>query len=140
MNPGWYQDPPGRSGNWYWDGHNWSPGGGASIHGAKSANRTSRPEIDRNTAVAVGVCILSAIGLVMSLQSASLLTGTGQIWTGVGVAAAGTAAAYFLRAANWVRTVSTVMLILALLSAGYMEHQLSQKRDEISHMFDGSQR
>ena len=47
--------------------------------------------ISKDTAIAVGVCILSGIGLLMSMQSASLLTGTGQIWIGVGVAGAGDA-------------------------------------------------
>ncbi len=93
-------------------------------------------EISKTTAIAVGVCILSGVGLLMSMQSASLLTGTGQIWLGVGVAGASAAAAFFLRAADWARALAVIALVLALGSAVYMEKQLDNKRNEIAHMFD----
>lgn len=85
--------------------------------------------------MAIGVCALSGIGLVMSMQSASLMTGTGTIWTGAGLAAAGLAAAFFLGAEKWVRGLATVALVAAVFSAGYMEKQLSDKRNELSRMF-----
>lgn len=91
---------------------------------------------DRATAVGLGVCVLSVIGVVMSMQSASLLSGTGTIWTGVGLAAAALAAAFFLGAESWARGVASVALVLALFGAGYMEKQLSDKRNEISHMIN----
>ena len=94
--------------------------------------------IDKNTAVAIGVCVLVAIGVLMSMQSVSLLTGTGPIWTGVGFVAAGTAVAFFMRAATWVRVVAAVSLAFVLANAFYMEQQLSDKRNEISQIFDNS--
>lgn len=87
-------------------------------------------------AVAVGVCVLVVIGLVMSMQSASLLTGSGTIWTGVGLVAAGTAVAFFMRAATWVRVLAAILLALSLVNAGYMEYQMNEKRNELQHMFD----
>jgi hypothetical protein len=80
--------------------------------------------------------VLVVIGLVMSMQSVSLITGSGPVWTGVAVVAAGTAVAFFLRAARWVRVVAALILALSLANALYIENQLSHKRDEITHMFN----
>lgn len=128
MAPGWYLTSSGRHA--YWDGQKWLPD---EPPPAPAAHSNSREQ-----AIAVGVLILSGIGLVMSMQSASLLTGTGSIWTGVALAGVGAAAAFFLGAAKWARIVAIVILVLALFSAGYMEKQISDKRNEISHMFDTS--
>lgn len=123
--PGWYPDPSDPSRRIYWDGTAWSgPAGGD----------TSNPS--KKTAVAIGVCVLVGIGLVMSMQSVSLITGSGPVWTGVAVVAAGTAVAFFLRAAKWVRVVAVLVLALSVANGLYIENQLSQKRDEISHMFN----
>lgn len=80
--------------------------------------------------------MLVVIGLVMSMQSVSLITGSGPVWTGVAVVAAGTAVAFFLRAATWVRVVAALLLALSLANALYIENELSDKRDELTHMFD----
>ena len=90
----------------------------------------------KKTAVGIGVCVLVVIGLVMSMQSVSLLTGSGPVWTGVAVVAAGTAVAFFLHAATWVRVVAALILALSLANAFYIEHQLSNKREQMTHMFD----
>ncbi|MFN6544475.1 hypothetical protein [Mycolicibacterium nivoides] len=128
MAPGWYLTSSGRHA--YWDGQKWLPD--------EPPPTSADQGMSRPKAVAVGVLILSGIGLVMSMQSASLLTGTGSIWTGVAIAGAGAAAAFFLGAAKWARSVAVVALVLALFSAGYMEKQINDKRNEISHMFNTS--
>ncbi len=106
------------------------------IRPSEPAGEADKSSISKKTAVAIGVCVLVGIGLVMSMQSVSLLTGSGQIWTGVAVVAAGTAAAFLMRAGKWVRVVATVVLVLSLANALYIEHELSKKRDELTHMFD----
>ncbi|MBY0289928.1 MAG: DUF2510 domain-containing protein [Mycobacteriaceae bacterium] len=123
--PGWYPNPDGSGGQRYFDGTNWGP-----IAPPDSARG------GRNAAVAVGVCLLIAVGLVMSMQSASLMTGSTLVWTGVAVVAAGTAAAFILRGAMWVRIVSVIVLILALANAVYIETQLTERRNEMTRMFD----
>jgi hypothetical protein len=55
---------------------------------------------------------------------------------GVAVVAAGTVVAFFLGAAKWVRVVAAVLLALALVNAMYIENGLSNKRREITRMFD----
>ncbi|GAQ32776.1 hypothetical protein MPS_1157 [Mycobacterium pseudoshottsii JCM 15466] len=72
----------------------------------------------------------------MSMQSVSLMTGSGPVWTGVAVVAAGTAIAFFLRAARWVRVVAALILALALANALYIEQELSNRRDQITRIFD----
>jgi hypothetical protein len=124
---GWYPDPSDPAKKIYWDGAAW--GGPPAPTGAAS-------NISKEKAVAFGVCVLAAIGLFMSMQSVSLLTGTGSLWTGVAIAAVGTAAAFFLGAAKWVRVVASLCLAFALFNVIYMESQLSQKREELSHVFD----
>lgn len=132
---GWYPDPSNPGRQRYFDGIAWTD---VAIDDANKPAANGKPDSDgisRATAIAVGVCVLSGIGLVMSMQSTSLLNGTGNIWLGVALTAAGLAIAFFLRAESWVRTVAAVILVIAVFSAGYMEKQLSDKRDEIAHMF-----
>jgi hypothetical protein len=90
----------------------------------------------KKAAVAIGVCVLVIIGVVMSLQSVSLLTGSGPIWTGVGFVAAGTAVSFFMGADKWVRVVAALLLVFALFNAFYMEKQLNDKRNEIGQIFN----
>lgn len=133
---GWYPNPTGP-GQRYFDGIAWTDVVASAPYAPPLGNQDApRDGGSKKTAIAVGVCVLSGIGLVMSMQSASLLTGTGPIWMGVGVAAAGAACAFFLGAAQWARILAAVLLLLAVANAAYMEKQLSDKRNEISQMFN----
>ncbi|MBP2453867.1 DUF2510 domain-containing protein [Mycolicibacterium lutetiense] len=127
--PGWYPDPSDAGNRIYWNGSAW-------IGPASTPTATENANKGKRAAVAAGVCVLVVIGLVMSMQSVSLLTGSGPVWTGVAVVAAGTAVAFFLGAARWVRIVAAVLLALALVNAIYIENEMSDKRNEISRMFD----
>jgi hypothetical protein len=125
--PGWYPDPSDPRKNIYWNGTAWS--------GPPPQTEADNSSISKKTAVAVGVSVLVAIGLVMSMQSVSLLSGSGPIWTGVGVVAAGTAVAFFMRATKAVCIVAALCLAFSLFNAFYMEKQLSDKRNEITQIF-----
>ena len=122
---GWYPDPTGAPGQRYFDGIDWAD---------VSTPPTSADGLSRKAAVAIGVCVLSGIGLVMSMQSTNLFAGTGTIWTGVGLTAAGAAAAFFLRADSWVRALAAILLVGAVFNAAYMEKQLADKRNEIARI------
>ncbi len=82
--------------------------------------------------VAAGVCVLAVIGLVMSLQPVSLMSGSVTVWLGVAIIGAATAAAFFLRGPTWVRIAAPIVLAVALLNALAIEHDMSDKRDQIS--------
>ena len=56
---------------------------------------------------------------------------------GVAVVAAGTALAFFMGAAQWVRILAAVLLALSLANAFYIENEMSNKRDEMTQIFDG---
>lgn len=127
--PGWYPDPSDPNRQIYWDGTSWSGP-------LPAPSEAGKPSISKKTAVAVGVCVLVAIGLVMSMQSVSLMTGSGHIWTGVAVVAAGTALAFFMRAATWVRIVAALVLALSLANGLYIENEMSKKREELTRIFD----
>ena len=88
------------------------------------------------TAVGVGVVILGLVGLVMAMQTTSLMNGTGTIWLGVVVVAASLAASFFLGASTGVKVTASILLALALIGALYMEHQMSEKRAEITSQLD----
>lgn len=124
--PGWYPDPLNPGKRIYWDGARWGEPVGAPTDSGKS----------KKTAVAIGVCVLALVGLAMSMQSVSLMTGSGQVWTGVAVVGVATAVAFFMGAATWVRVVASLLLVLALANGFYIEKQLSDKRQEITHVFD----
>jgi hypothetical protein len=131
--PGWYPDPSGSSSQVYWDGTAWS--GPAGLAGSGKSD-DSKNDDSKNTAVAVAVYVLVGIGFVMAIQPVSLFTGSGLIWTGVAVMTGGVAVAWFMRAANWVRVVAIALLAVSLVNASYIEKQLSDKRNELTHIFD----
>ena len=59
----------------------------------------SQPPVSRprkKAAINLGVIVLGIVGLLMSMQSTSLLDGTGTIWLGVAIVAAALAASLFL--------------------------------------------
>lgn len=123
--PGWYPDPSKPGKQIYWDGAAWS--------GPVAPDNSDK---HKRTAVAVGVCVLVIVGLAMSMQSVSLITGSGPVWTGVAVVAGGTALAFFLRAATWVRVVAVLVLALSLANALYIENEMDKKREELTHIFN----
>lgn len=126
--PGWYPDPSNPSLQRYWDGSGWR------------APESSPPRPTRNNnreaAIGIGVVVLVVIGLVMTMQSVSLMTGSGQIWTGVGMVGAGTALAFFMGAKKTIRVVAAICLAFALINAFYIESQMNEKRNQISEIFD----
>lgn len=72
----------------------------------------------------------------MSMQSVSLLTGSGPIWTGVAVIAGGTALAFFLGASVIIRVLAVLALVLGVANAVSIENQMTTKRDELTRIFD----
>lgn len=124
--PGWYPDPLNPGKRIYWDGTTWGEPVGVPDDSDKS----------KKTAIAIGVCVLAVVGLVMSMQSVSLLTGSGPVWTGVAVVGVATAIGFFMGASTWVRVVACVLLALALANAFYIESQMSEKRNELTRVFD----
>lgn len=87
-----------------------------------------------SAAIGAGVCVLVAIGLIMTFQSVSLMSGSGIIWIGVALVGGGVALAFFLRAPLWVRITTVPVLALALLNACSVERAMDDKRREITNI------
>ncbi|MDQ2636336.1 MAG: DUF2510 domain-containing protein [Actinomycetota bacterium] len=133
--PGWYPDPDGGRGKLYWDGEGWVEPDLPADAEATNASADSSG-ISKKTATSIGVCVLAVIGLLMSMQSVSLLTGSGPVWTGVAVTGVATALSFFLSVHKWGRTVACIVLALVLANAFYIENELINKRNEITRTFD----
>lgn len=116
----------------YWDGSAWTdhvaPMGSKSAGGERSAPSSQ-------AYVVVGLAG-AAIGVIMAMQSASLLTGTGTQWTGVAIAAAAAIIARVVRGSipTWVRVIAVLAALVALANVLYLENQLDQKRQEIQQI------
>lgn len=133
--PGWYPDPDGGRGKLYWDGEYWVE----PDHPAEAGATTTPADtggISKKTAASIGVCVLAVIGFFMSMQSVSLLTGSGPVWTGVAVTGVATALSFFLSVHKWGRIVACIALAAVLANAFYIENELINKRNEISRTFD----
>jgi hypothetical protein len=128
---GWYPDPSGAPRQRYFNGMQWTDACTPSADDVAPRKRT---------AISLGVIVLGVVGLVMSMQPTSLMNGTGSIWLGVVIAAVALAASFFLGGATWVKVVASILLAVALFSALYMEHQMTEKRTEISQMLSSSYR
>ncbi|MGV0750505.1 DUF2510 domain-containing protein [Mycolicibacter minnesotensis] len=133
--PGWYPNPNGGRGQSYWDGNAWTDEDRPADPETASTPAEAR-ENSKRTAFSTGVCILAVIGLFMSMQSVSLLTGSGPVWTGVAVAGIATALSFFLSVHKWGRITACIILAVAIANAFYIENELSHKRDEITRNFE----
>jgi len=127
--PGWYADNERADRLRYWDGAAWTE------HTAPVAT----PGLVKPSA-AGNLALLAAavVGLVMAMQSTSLLNGTTNLWIGAVIASAAGIAAWVLRprVSDAVVVLTTIAAVLALASVLYAEHQMNEKRDEISHLLD----
>lgn len=124
---GWYPEPNGGTAQRYWDGTRWTVTAAPSPPTASTTGKKA--------AVAAGVCVLVVIGIIMTLQPVSLISGSGIIWTGVAMTTGGTAVAFFLGGPIWVRVIACLALGFTLLGAFYTEHEMSVRRDELSNIF-----
>lgn len=129
---GWYPDPAGAGLQRYYDGTQWTDRYAPLAAPPPPAAAKPAP----NPAVNIGVIILGIVGVVMTMQTVSLMSGSGVIWIGVGVAAAGAAAAFMLNAVVGVRVIACALLVFAVGNALYIEKQMSDRREEIGRVFD----
>lgn len=134
---GWYPHPEMASTLRYWDGQAWTE------HIAPAASKPSAPAplvapqaAKQSQIVAALVMVGGVVGLVMSMQSASLLTGTGGLWTGVAIACAAAIASLVMRDSTprWARVVAVVLAVVAIVNVSYVESQLEAKRQEITNL------
>lgn len=123
--PGWYPHPDMADTQRYWDGEKWT----------EVAPMLPRPPSSGAASGLLTALLLAGtvLGLILSQQSVSVLTGSGIVWTGTAICAATVIVAWFVKATStWVRWVCTFAFAIALASAVYVEQQLSETRDDIT--------
>jgi len=116
----------------YWDGTSWSRP--QNLPPSPPLPRQQEPldhsGLSKKASAAIGVCILAAVGLFITMQSVSVY-GTGSLWFGVGMVAAGAAASFFLGAPTWVRVIAIMCLVFSLFNGVYLEKKVFDMRDAI---------
>lgn len=131
--PGWYADPAMADTQRYWDGAVWTE------HVAPMTGQPASASTSSSNSQVYMLLVLTgtAIGTIMAMQSASLLTGTGSNWTGVAIVVAAAILARFVRNSipAWVRIVAILAALASLANVIYLENELDNKREEISNMF-----
>ncbi len=71
----------------------------------------------------------------MSLQSASLLTGTGLLWTGVAITLGMAVAAWVIDdVSSWIWAACVLMALIAFANVQSVESQLDDTREEINEI------
>ncbi len=140
---GWYPHPEMASTMRYWDGQAWTdhiaPASAAPSTSPAPSAPPAPPQAAKQSQITTALVLVGGvIGLVMSMQSASLLTGTGGLWTGVALACAAPIAALVMRQSTprWVRVVAIILAVIAIVNVAYVESQLEAKRQEISNLFN----
>jgi len=128
---GWYADSNMANTQRYWDGKSWTDD--VAPLGASQQPASSKPE-QQSQLVTVGILAASIVGVIMAMQSASLLTGTGTQWTGTAIAGAAACATFVLRKSipTWLRIVAVIATLLAIANVIYLENQLDEKRQELT--------
>lgn len=120
---GWY--PIDDETDRYWNGRSWSDSRPATAADPPDSSSTS------NVAVA-GIGAASVVGLVMTFQTVSLMSGTGTIWTGVAIAVGAAIFAGALKVAFRVRLAAVVIALIAVGNAVNVEGQLEEQRQKIT--------
>jgi hypothetical protein len=130
---GWYPDAKLADTVRYWDGGQWTD----NVAPASGKVSSQPASVRQSQSVIALVLAGSVVGLVMALQSASLLTGTGTLWTGVAIASGAGMASWVMRHSlpTVVRGVAIIVAAVALANVMWVESQLDDKRQEISNLF-----
>lgn len=126
----------------YWDGASWSEQTRPRVE-TPAVPPTSTPAEPADVKTAGSPALLKAgvlagalIGLVMSMQTASLLTGTGTLWTGAAIAVGATVVAFAMKVEKWVKVVAVLAMVVAVANVIYVESQLEDMRQDISDLTD----
>lgn len=77
------------------------------------------------------VITAAAVGFVMAIQGASLLSGTGSLWAGVAIATGAAVAAFVTKAKRWIKVVTILLALGGLANTIYVEAELSSMRDDL---------
>jgi hypothetical protein len=108
--------------------------------------RPPQKSVGIGLSIGASAVVIGFVGLLMSLTSASLLTGTGTQWTGFALAALAAVGSVIATVLLWKRlhlglaianiVVPTLIALLAFASVIYLEIQLEEKRQDLESIFE----
>jgi hypothetical protein len=134
--PGWYASPGHAGFEQWWGGQRWTehtrPVSADIV--APQNHPTATQESIGTFAITAGV-VLVLIGAAMQFQSVSLLTGAGTLWIGAGLALGGVVMIFAFHGRTAIRAIAVIALVFCVGNVVYVEHQLTQKRQEIQQIF-----
>jgi hypothetical protein len=124
---GWYPHPSMADTQRYWDGQKWT-------EDIAPMSRVSVPDqTDSPSQVAAAIAVaVAVIGLILSQQSVSLMSGSGIVWTGAALCVGAAIIARLVQVPTWARAICVIAAIIAVVSAVYVEQELDDRRQEIS--------
>ena len=79
----------------------------------------------------IAAWMLVAIGLVLSLQPVSLLTGDGILWVAAALAVAGVIVTFIPGLDRWTKVFVTLIAIFVVANTFYVDNQLRQQPEKI---------
>lgn len=128
---GWYPDQKVAGILRYWDGEKWTDQVAPMQHPNANTGGVS-PQLIAGLVVAAAV-----VGLILSQQSVTVMSGSGIVWTGAAICAGAAVVTWVVKSTpTWARAVCIIAAVLAIGSAFAVENELNDRREEISNMFD----
>lgn len=124
---GWYPHPSMADTQGYWDGQKWTDQV-APMNKVIVPDHTDSPS---QVAAAIAVAV-AVIGVILSQQSVSVMSGSGIVWTGAALCVGAGIMTRLVKVPTWARVVCVVAAVIAVLSAFYVEQELDDRRQEIS--------
>lgn len=135
---GWY--PADDLTERFWDGQVWTDQTRPRVPAPEPAVATAAavPNAAPSQLITALIVAAGVIGFVMAIQGASLLTGTGNLWTGVAIAAGATVVAFVVKAKTWVKVLVLLAALAGLGNTISVESQLSDLRDDFGSLANTS--
>lgn len=126
---GWY--PSDEHLERFWDGQAWTGQTRPRVPATAVVNSEPAPAAAGSTQLVTALIVAAAVvGFIMAIQGASLLTGTGNLWTGVAIAVAATVVAFITKSKTWVKVLVVLAALAALANTISVEIQLDDLRSE----------
>lgn len=128
---GWYPHPSMADTQRYWDGQKWTD------HIAPTSRASVPDQTDSPSQVAAALAVaVAVVGLILSQQSVSVMSGSGIVWTGAALCVGAAIMTRLVKVPTWARVVCVVAAIIAVLSAFYVEQELDDRRQEINDILE----
>ena len=121
----YYHTDPVTGAQWQWDGQGWQPAS------------PPRPSRRAQPAVIIGLLVVSVVGLILNQQSVSIASGSSVVWMGFALTVVAAVVAFVVSdMPAWVKVVLIIIAVIAFGSAIYVEHELMQRRREITNILN----